>query len=176
MGQEWRPVGGYGCDGQWACGGLTLASDAAGMPCTLPTAAYLCEELVTLQQLHLGLQLSDVGGRGICNTRGHIHRQTRSPVGELPSPHSRREKVRGPLASSSWADSFSLCNALGPEQYSQTPLTGPSQPRAAYPRALGPGGETETPEQGNSASGAVCCTIPDAQNSTSDLWGGHTGR
>ena len=39
-------------------------------PAVHPPLSYLCQELVTLQQLHLGLQLSDVGGRGICNNTG----------------------------------------------------------------------------------------------------------
>lgn len=42
-------------------------------PRSRPQPAYLCEGLVTLQEPHLGLQLPDVGGRGICKDTSGEH-------------------------------------------------------------------------------------------------------
>lgn len=53
--------GGHWNSGGWQ--GPRWPSSAVGIvPTVCPWLAYLCKDLVTLQQLHLGLQLPDVGG------------------------------------------------------------------------------------------------------------------
>lgn len=57
VGRDQRPPGAGG--GAWS-GGWWQGTVVLGVQ-----PAYLRQELVTLQQLHLGLQLPHVGGRGI---------------------------------------------------------------------------------------------------------------
>lgn len=82
------------------------------VPVSRPQPAYLCEELVTLQQLHLGLQLSDVGGRGICNTQKGAHKHLiLSPAGAPPAPRPQQKEGEGFPRQLVLAASFSLGNA-----------------------------------------------------------------
>lgn len=79
LGWDWRGVGGYGVKGEgspgtlgqgraqqwWVDGWRAHVGPRAStgmVPQVYPRPAYLYGELVPLQQLHLGLQLSDVSG------------------------------------------------------------------------------------------------------------------